>query len=65
MYLPGYPVPVPDETLALDLVLDRDTAARKVRALAAQQTQTAGLISALGLHCYTEWVLDETFVERR
>lgn len=63
VYLPGYPVPVPDDTLALDLVLDGDSAARKVRALAAQQTQTAGLISAMGVDCYTEWVRDETFVE--
>ncbi|MGS0685540.1 PIG-L deacetylase family protein [Nakamurella sp. GG22] len=65
VYLPGYPVPVPDDRLALDLVLDPDTAARKVRALAAQRTQTAGLLNALGLDCYTEWILDETFVERR
>jgi LmbE family N-acetylglucosaminyl deacetylase len=64
VYLPGYPVPVPDERLAVDLVLDDDTAARKVRALAAQRTQTAGLISALGVDCYTEWVRDESFVER-
>jgi LmbE family N-acetylglucosaminyl deacetylase len=65
VYLPGFPVPVPEDRLALDLVLDADTAARKVRALAAQRTQTAGLISALGVDCYTEWVREETFVQRR
>ena len=64
VFLPGYPVPAPDDRLALDLVLDWDTAARKVRALTAQQTQTAGLISALGVDSYTEWVGDESFVER-
>ena len=36
------------ERLAVDLVLDPDVAARKVRALAAQATQTAGLIAVLG-----------------
>jgi LmbE family N-acetylglucosaminyl deacetylase len=64
VYLPGYPVPAPDDRLAVDLVLDRDTAARKVRALAAQTTQTAGLIAAMGIDCYTAWVRDEAFLER-
>jgi hypothetical protein len=39
------------------------TAARKVRALAAQTTQTAGLIAALGVARYTAWVGEEAFVE--
>ena len=34
-----------------------------VRALAAQQTQTAGLIATLGADVYTAWVGDESFVE--
>jgi hypothetical protein len=39
--------------LAVDLVLDPEVAARTVRALAAQETQTAALIAALGVGCYT------------
>jgi hypothetical protein len=65
VYLPGYPVAVPDEQLAVDLVLDPDTAARKVRALAAQTTQTAGLIAVMGIDRYTAWVGEESFVEHR
>ena len=63
VYLPGYPVTTPDERLAVDLVLDPVTAARKVRALAAQATQTAGLIAAMGLDRYTAWVGEESFAE--
>jgi LmbE family N-acetylglucosaminyl deacetylase len=65
VYLPGYPVTTPDHRLAVDLVLDPGVAARKVRALAAQKTQTSGLIRALGLDDYTAWVGDESFVEAR
>ena len=64
VFAAGYPITVPDDRLAVDLFLDRGTAARKVRALAAQTTQTAGLIDLLGLPCYTEWVGEESFVER-
>ncbi|HYN71168.1 MAG TPA: PIG-L family deacetylase [Nakamurella sp.] len=65
VFLPGYPITVPDERLAIDLVLDPDTAARKVRALAAQETQTAGLLDALGVDRYTAWVGDEAYVQKR
>jgi LmbE family N-acetylglucosaminyl deacetylase len=58
----GYPVVVPDSGLALDLMLDAGTVARKVRALAAQTTQTAGLIGLLGVETYTAWVGEELFV---
>ncbi len=64
VYLPGYPVVVPAERLVVDLRLPADLAERKVRALAAQETQTAGLIAALGLDRYTAWVGEEGFVER-
>jgi len=64
VFAAGYPITVPDDRLAIDLILDRDTAARKVRALAAQTTQTAGLIEMLGLPRYTEWVSEESFVQR-
>jgi LmbE family N-acetylglucosaminyl deacetylase len=63
VYLPGYPVTHPSHGLALDLELEPDTADRKVRALAAQETQTAGLIDALGVDRYTAWVGDESFVD--
>jgi LmbE family N-acetylglucosaminyl deacetylase len=63
VYLPGYPVATPDDRLAVDLVLSPDVAARKVAALTAQTTQTAGLIAAMGVDRYTAWVGDESFVE--
>lgn len=65
IFPPGYPITVPALQLAVDLVLDTDTAARKVRALAAQSIQTAGLIATMGVDCYTAWVGDESFVQRR
>jgi LmbE family N-acetylglucosaminyl deacetylase len=61
VYLPGYPIVTPADRLAVDLELDPQTAARKVRALAAQTTQTAGLIAALGVERYTAWVGAESF----
>jgi LmbE family N-acetylglucosaminyl deacetylase len=64
VFLPGYPVLAPTERLAVDLVLDPDIAAQKVRALAAQTTQTAGLIDAMGVDQYTAWVSEESFIER-
>jgi LmbE family N-acetylglucosaminyl deacetylase len=64
IYPPGYPVLTPADELAVDLVLDSGVADRKARALAAQETQTAGLIATLGFDCYTAWVGDESFVER-
>jgi LmbE family N-acetylglucosaminyl deacetylase len=61
---PGYPVAVPDGRLAVDLVLDPATVDRKVRALAAQATQTTVLMDAMGMDTYTAWVTEEAFVER-
>ena len=63
VYLPGYPVLTQAEQLAVGLVLPRDIAVRKVRALAAQATQTTGLIETLGVDLYTAWVGAEEFVE--
>jgi LmbE family N-acetylglucosaminyl deacetylase len=65
VFSPGYPVTVPDDHLAVDLVLDATTVARKVRALQAQATQTTGLIAAMGADQYAAWVSEESFVERR
>ncbi len=64
VYLPGYPVAVPTDRLAVDLVLPPDVVARKVRALVAQETQTAGLLALMGADTYTAWVGEESFVER-
>ncbi|WP_440073284.1 PIG-L deacetylase family protein [Streptosporangium sp. OZ121] len=64
IYPPGYPITAPEERLTVNVVLDPDIAARKVRALAAQETQTAGLITAIGADRYTEWVGEESFIER-
>jgi LmbE family N-acetylglucosaminyl deacetylase len=61
---PGYPVTVPAGRLAVDLVLDPAAVARKVRALAAQATQTTGLMDAMGADVYAAWVSEEAFVER-
>lgn len=63
IFVPGYPILAPADQLAIDLELDAATAARKVRALAAQETQTAGLIALMGLDRYTAWVGDESFIE--
>jgi LmbE family N-acetylglucosaminyl deacetylase len=63
VYLPGYPILTPGRRLAVDLPLAPDVAARKVRALRAQATQTSGLIDALGVELYTAWVGTESFVE--
>ncbi|WP_409331299.1 PIG-L deacetylase family protein [Trujillonella humicola] len=64
VHLPGYPVTVPDGRLAVDVALDRAQTARKVRALRAQETQTAGLVAALGEELYGRWVAEEAFAER-
>ncbi|GAA3104069.1 PIG-L family deacetylase [Pseudonocardia yunnanensis] len=63
VYLPGHPITTPTDRLTVDLELDRDMVTRKVRALAAQTTQTAGLIAAMGIDRYTAWVGDESFAE--
>ncbi|MET7399001.1 PIG-L family deacetylase [Dactylosporangium sp. NPDC005572] len=59
VFEPGYPV-VPDE-VALDLRLSPEVSTLKVRALAAQATQTAGLIEAMGPDVYAAWVSEESF----
>ena len=63
VYEPGYPLVVEQDRLSVDLALPPMVAARKVRALAAQTTQTAGLIEALGRERYTAWVSEESYLE--
>jgi LmbE family N-acetylglucosaminyl deacetylase len=65
IFPPGYPIMTPAHRLAVDVVLDAEIAARKVRALAAQETQTDELIAGMGVDRYTAWVGDESFVERQ
>ncbi|MEU8243336.1 PIG-L family deacetylase [Actinoplanes missouriensis] len=65
VFEPGYPVRIAESRLALHLVLGGAPLERKVRALGAQASQTAGLIAAMGPAEYAGWVADETFVERR
>jgi LmbE family N-acetylglucosaminyl deacetylase len=62
VYEDGYPVVAPDERIALGLRLDDTLAARKVAALRAQASQTDGLVAALGVATYTDWVRAEYFV---
>lgn len=62
VYLPGFPVTVPEQALAIDLRLAGAELERKVGALLAQRTQTGGLVEALGRDTYAAWVSDETFV---
>lgn len=62
VFSPGYPITVDESELAVHLRLDPVTLARKVQALAAQETQTAGVIAALGPADYASWVSDEGFV---
>ncbi|MEV0899699.1 PIG-L family deacetylase [Actinoplanes sp. NPDC049802] len=63
VFLPGYPITQPEHTLTLHLTLDQPTVDRKLRALAAQATQTEALIAEMGPATYTEWIADETFTE--
>jgi LmbE family N-acetylglucosaminyl deacetylase len=62
VYEEGYPVVAPEERIALGLRLDDALAARKVAALRAQASQTDGLVAALGVATYTDWVRGEFFV---
>ncbi|MGH3944816.1 MAG: PIG-L deacetylase family protein [Pseudonocardiaceae bacterium] len=64
VFAPGYPITTPTGQLAVNLRLDPTTTARKVRALRAQDTQTAGLVAVMGLDTYAGWVAEEYFVER-
>ncbi|WP_432076870.1 PIG-L deacetylase family protein [Streptomyces wuyuanensis] len=63
IFPPGLPVLTPERLLAVDVELDAGTADRKVRALAAQRTQTAELMALVGLERFTAWVGDESFVD--
>lgn len=55
------PVSEPDE-LAIDLVVEGRLLDRKLAALRAQSSQTAGLIGQIGVERFREWIAAESFV---
>lgn len=57
----GLPRTLPDHRIPLLLELDAPTLDRKVRALLAQESQTAGLVRAVGLDRFRAWVASEAF----
>jgi LmbE family N-acetylglucosaminyl deacetylase len=57
----GRPRLCPDEEIDVLLVLDEPLLDRKVAALALQESQTAGLIAAVGLARFRAWVAAEAF----
>ncbi len=58
---PDLPARTSSDQVALEVVLDGAIADRKLVALRAQASQTAGLISAMGEQVYRAWTSTETF----
>jgi LmbE family N-acetylglucosaminyl deacetylase len=52
----------PDNDLAARITLDNETLDRKMAALRAHESQTTGLIEAVGMGTYREWWRTEYFV---
>lgn len=52
------------EDLALTVALDPSQLERKVDALCAQPSQTAGIVTMLGHHAFSSWVSTENWVRR-
>jgi LmbE family N-acetylglucosaminyl deacetylase len=63
VYEPGLPVVTPDDEVAMLVRLEGAALARKVEALRAHATQTAGLVATIGLERYATWCAEEAFVE--
>lgn len=59
---PSLPLRTPPGRVALEIVLDRELADRKLVALRAQASQTDGLIAELGEDRYRAWWSTESFV---
>jgi len=59
----GHPRVVPDDELAVLLPLDGALLDRKVAALLAQESQTSGLVAAVGLARFRAWVATEALAE--
>lgn len=60
---PALPLRTSPDQVALEVVLDGGLADRKLVALRAQASQTAGLIAAMGEQVYRAWTSMETFRE--
>lgn len=58
---PGLPLRTPPDQIALEIGLDGSLADRKLVALRAQASQTAGLIDAMGEPTYRAWTSTESF----
>jgi len=61
VYDEGWPRICEPEDLVIDLALDGDALSRKVEALLCQDSQTSGLVEAVGLDRFTAWVATECF----
>jgi len=59
----GLPVLTPQSDLAVRFEMDADLADRKLVALRAQATQTAGLVAAIGEDAMRDWCSIEEFVD--
>jgi LmbE family N-acetylglucosaminyl deacetylase len=57
----GEPRRRPDDEVDLLLTLEGDALERKVAALVAQESQTAGILAAVGRHRFARWVAVERF----
>lgn len=58
---PDLPLRTPAEDVALEIQLDGALADRKLVALRAQASQTAGLVAAIGEQRYRAWIATEAF----
>lgn len=65
VFFAGMPSVTEPKDLAVNLALETELLNRKVAALAAQSSQTTGLISTMGLDRFTQWVAQEHFAEAR
>lgn len=65
VFFAGMPSVTDPADLALDVTLDPVLVGRKLAALAAQSSQTAGLIEGLGVDRFAQWIAREYFVAAR
>ena len=61
VYVDSGPPVVPDEEIALRLVLTGTELDRKVKALRHQASQTAPVVTAVGSEVFGRWVAAESF----
>ena len=62
-YQPGFPLVTPDGDTSVLVHFDGPVLERKLAALRAHATQTAGLIATMGPDVYAAWCAEEAFVE--